>query len=168
MSAAAAPVTAMKLCPIEADGLIELGGGAAHPAMPAVVEATVALYRRRGFVRPWIGFVAVEAGQAVGTCGFAAPPGRHEAEVAYFTFPGHEGRGVATHMARRLIATTEAEAAAQGLTYVAHTLPEEGPSASILRKLGFVLEGSILHAEDGTVWKWQRAAEAGSRATGRQ
>ena len=38
---------------------------------------------------------------------------------------------------------------------IAHTLPEEGPSPVILRKLGFEWMGEIVHPEDGPVWKWR-------------
>jgi [ribosomal protein S5]-alanine N-acetyltransferase len=114
------------------------------------------LYARRGFVEPWVGYLALEAGEWVGGCGFAAPPVAGEVEIAYFTFPGHEGRGVATQMATALLDLT-AEAAAQGgFEFIAHTLPEENASTSILKKLGFVHEGVIDHPEDGPVSKWRR------------
>lgn len=47
-------------------------------------------------------------------------------------------------------------------TFIAHTLPEEGPSTSILKRLGFECLGVIEHPEDGPVWKWRetRAAQA--------
>lgn len=39
-----------------------------------VVEMTLDLYRRKGFVPPWVGYLAEEDGRVVGGCGFAAPP----------------------------------------------------------------------------------------------
>ena len=142
------------LVPIDPDGAVDLEGVATHPALPEVIAATVSLYQRRGFVRPWIGYVAVEARQVVGSCGFAAPAAGAEAEIAYFTFPGQEGRGVATRMASALIDLTCDVALSQNIRFVAHTLPEEGPSPAILRRLGFTLLGTIEHPEDGPVWKW--------------
>ncbi|MDZ4700436.1 MAG: GNAT family N-acetyltransferase [Rhodothermales bacterium] len=144
----------MHLHPIELDGSVDLAGAEPHPMLPDVVAATVALYSRKGFVRPWTGYVAVEAGQVVGTCGFAGPAVELEAEIAYFTFPGHEGKGVATRMAAALMALAAEAADSGGIRFVAHTLPAESPSTSILRKLEFVLLGSIQHPEDGEVWKW--------------
>lgn len=146
----------MKLCPIAADGSVDLDGAQPHPALPDVVAATVDLYGRRGFERPWIGYVAIDVGRVVGSCGFAAPPRTAEAEIAYFTFPGHEGRGVATRMATALLLDTAPYARGKGIAFIAHTLPVEGASTSILRKLGFEFLGAIQHEEDGEVWKWKR------------
>ena len=50
---------------------------------------------------PWAGYLAEENGSLVGTCAFKAPPDSRGVEIAYFTFPQFEGRGVAT----KLIAT---------------------------------------------------------------
>ena len=117
------------------------------------VEATLGLYRRKGFTPPWIGYLAEEGASFVGTCGFAGPPAAGQAEIAYFTFPEYEGRGIATAMASELIAVTRCLSSEHAL--IAHTLPREGPSTSILRKLGFSRVGTIDHPEDGPVWKWR-------------
>lgn len=146
----------MKLQQISATGSFELDGASSHDVLADVVTATVDLYLRRGFVVPWIGYVAVEDGVVVGSCGFAAPASGGEAEIAYFTFPGHEGKGVATRMATALMALSEEAARTQGIRFIAHTLPAEGASTSILRKLGFELLGTIQHDEDGEIWKWRR------------
>jgi [ribosomal protein S5]-alanine N-acetyltransferase len=118
-----------------------------------VVSAVLDLYARRGFVPPWACFLAQENGQIVGTCGFAGPPVAGEAEIAYFTFPGQEGRGVAGRMAATLIRLTRQVAAAE--TFIAHTMPQESASTEILRRLGFECLGTIEHLEDGPVWKWR-------------
>lgn len=148
----------MKLAPIDCDGAVDVGAAEPHAALADVVQATTDLYRRRGFAPPWIGYVAVEFGRVVGTCGFAAPAANGEAEIAYFTFPGHEGRGVATRMAAALTALSEDAAYAAGACFVANTLPTESASTSILKRLGFVLLGNVRHPEDGDVWKWRRPA----------
>jgi ribosomal-protein-alanine N-acetyltransferase len=146
----------MRLHAIERDGSVDLGGAQGCDALAGVIEMTVALYERRGFVRPWIGYVAVDSGQAIGTCGFAGPPSDDEAEIAYFTFPGHEGKGVATTMAAALVGLCTDAARKRGANFIAHTLPTDGPSTTILRKLGFSLLGVIHHPQDGAVWKWKR------------
>lgn len=145
----------MQLVPIENDGVAAGVLEGASELIRGVVEQTVGLYGRRGFVRPWICYLAEEEGGRVGTCGFAGPPSGGEAEIAYFTFPGHEGRGVATRMAAALLALTAPDAALQKLRIVAHTLPQEGASTRILRRLGFAMLGPVTHPEDGTVWKWR-------------
>ena len=123
------------------------------------VRATLDLYGRRGFHPPWIGYLGFEDENCVGVCGFASPPVGGEPEIAYFTFPGNEGRGVATRMATELIRITRPIGVGT-ITYIAHTLPQEGASTAILRKLGFALVGTIDHPEDGAVWKWREAGKA--------
>ncbi len=124
------------------------------PVIAQTIQATLDLYARRGYEPPWTGYLAVEDGLYVGGCGFAGPPGGGEVEIAYFTFPGHEGRGVATRMARELLRQTRGAALSAGVGYIAHTLPQESASTRILRRLGFEVQGEISHAEDGQVWKW--------------
>ncbi len=125
-------------------------------ALPVdVLPSTVAVYAERGYRPPFIGYLAVAAGRAVGTCAFPAPPRGGRVEIAYFTFAGGEGRGLATEMARRLVAI--AWAAEPGLLIYAHTRPGPGASATILARLGFTSTGVVDHPEDGAVWEWQLA-----------
>jgi ribosomal-protein-alanine N-acetyltransferase len=76
-------------------------------SLPAVAmemcTATVSLYRRVGFNPPWIGYLALSGPEVVGTCSFTSQPHLGKVEIAYFTFPQFEGRGMATSMARALI-----------------------------------------------------------------
>jgi hypothetical protein len=137
------------------------------PALAAdACAATARLYLTAGFVPPWTGYLAVrgavrgavrEAGperEVVGTCAFTSPPKDGRVELAYFTFPAFEGRGIATRMARELLAI--AARAEPGVLVIAHTLPEENASTTILKRLGFMLAGPVEHPEDGTVWEWRR------------
>jgi len=153
-----ANTTPMQLIAIEEAGATTSPVPAAGGVIDQVLEATVSLYSRRGYMLPWIGYLALEGSEFVGTCGFAGPPNTGEVEIAYFTFPGNEGRGVATQMARELLQFNRHAATQAGIRFIAHTLPEEGPSASVLRKLGFRLEGEVSHPEDGKVWKWSEHA----------
>jgi len=118
-----------------------------------VVGATTQLYRAVGYEPPWIGYLAVENGTCVGTCGFKSPPQNNRVEIAYFTFPGYESRGTATRMGSELIRLALDKMPA--VTVAAQTLPEENASTSVLKKLGFCLVGSVEHPEDGLVWEWQ-------------
>jgi ribosomal-protein-alanine N-acetyltransferase len=122
----------------------------------AVVEATTQLYRAVGYEPPWIGYLAIENGACVGASGFKSPPQNNRVEIAYFTFPGHESRGVATRMASELIRLALDKI--PDVTVAAQTLPEENASTSILKKLQFRLVGTIEHPEDGPVWEWQLSA----------
>jgi RimJ/RimL family protein N-acetyltransferase len=144
----------LNLVRILRDGGIE-GAPLDLAALPVdVLPATVDLYRSRGYEPPWIGYLAAQAGRAVGTCAFAAPPSGGRVEIAYFTFPGHEGRGIATAMALALVAL--AAEADPSLTLVAYTLPRASASTRILERLGFRCQGLHDHAEDGWVWDWRR------------
>ena len=91
----------------------------------------------------------------VGTCGFTGPPAGDVVEIAYYTFPEHEGRGYAQQAARALAAI--ARDAKPSVVVTAHTLPEDGPSCQVLRNCGFTLTGSRDHPEDGPIWVWTYA-----------
>ena len=129
------------------------------------------------YTPPWVGYLAVIEGAViedpdgdslivVGGCGFKGPPtdqneaaglapepGVRRVEIAYFTLPDHEGQGHATAMARELVRLSlEADSS---VVVAAQTLREEGPSTSILKKLGFQLHAELIHPEDGEVWEWR-------------
>jgi RimJ/RimL family protein N-acetyltransferase len=134
-------------------------GELARPALslpaivPEVVDATTTLYRRVGYEPPWIGYLAFKDDICVGACSFKSPPENNRVEIAYFTFPEHESRGVATQMATELVRIALEKL--PGVTVAAQTLPEENASTSILKKLQFRLMGTLEHPEDGQVWEWQ-------------
>jgi len=124
------------------------------PAMAAeLIRATTQLYGAVGYGPPWIGYLAFEDDTCVGACGFKSPPQENRVEIAYFTFPEHESRGVATQMASELIRLAREKVPA--VTVAAQTLPEENASTSVLKKLRFRLAGTLEHPEDGQVWEWQ-------------
>ncbi len=126
------------------------------PNLPDVamlaLSSTADMYRMSGYQPPWIGYLVVEDGACVGTCAFKSPPWKNRVEIAYFTFPGYEGRGAATRMASQLIAISRH--AVPGIEIFAQTLPEENASNAILKKLGFEFSGQVEHPEDGLVWEW--------------
>ena len=141
----------LRFQPIERQGT--LASVKADELVSQVVEGTRALYERVGFETPWIGYLAYRDGTPVGTCGFKGPIEDGRVELAYFTFPEFEGRGVAMAMARWLVERAR-EHEAQPLL-AAQTLPERNASHRILEKLGFVNTGTVEHDEDGTVIEWQ-------------
>ncbi len=97
-------------------------------------------------------YLAIEDGKCVGTCGFTSPSVNGVVEIAYFTFPDFEGRGVATRMAQRVAAI--ARECDPSVKIIAHTLTEENASTHILTKLGFAFRGTVHHPEDGEIWEW--------------
>jgi RimJ/RimL family protein N-acetyltransferase len=119
----------------------------------SVCEACAAMYRKSGFLRPWIAYLALRDGQVVGSCAFKSPPLQNRVEIAYFTLPDYEGQGIATQMAQRLVSIVEE--ADDKIDVLAQTLPHENASTSILRKLNFVRIGTAQDEEIGEAWEWK-------------
>ena len=120
-----------------------------------VGEAQQALYARTGATAPWIGYFAIDriTGDILGSCSFVGPPDEDSVEIAYFTFPASEGKGVASAMASELVSIARAD----GLTPKVHafTLPVENPSTRIMQRLGFQRAGTSLDEEAGEIGRWE-------------
>ncbi len=145
---------------IERDGSIanhslETSGEAAE-----VCRSTAKLYDAVGYAPPWVGYLAVADACVVGTCAFKSAPVSGRVEIAYFTFPGYEGRGIATAMVNHLVGIARFQD--PSLSIVAQTLPEPNASNAILQKLGFEFAGPVEHVTDGTVWEWRLPQSAGA------
>ena len=90
--------------------------------------------------------------RAVGLCSYKKEPSDlGEVEIAYYTFPHREGRGIATAMVRELTFCASPHVA----FVIAHTLPVENASCKVLRRCGYALVGEVTDPEDGLVWRWQ-------------
>lgn len=100
-----------------------------------------------------MGYLALENDTIVGTCAFRSPPRNGEVEIAYFTFPEFEGRGLATKMARHLIQIVKN--AELRTRIFAFTLPEKNASNRILQKLGFGFAGETRDEDGLIVWRWE-------------
>ena len=126
-----------------------------HEVAQGVAEQSLAFMKTFPYETPpeWFGYLVVEGetGQLVGTCSLKGPPVDGAVEIAYFTFPGFEGRGIGTEMARFLV---ERAVTLQDVTLVtAHTAAEHNASTRILEKIGMRLTGEAV--EDGVaVWRW--------------
>lgn len=119
--------------------------------------STIAMYPNGVPMLPWAGYLVAKQGVFMGTCAFKAPPESGEVEIAYFTFPEHQGRGVATLMAQSLVDLAKKH----GVVKIkAQTLPETNASTRILVKLGFKFSGLIIHPTDGEVWEWHKSVAA--------
>ena len=144
------------LVQIGLDGEPAEAGLALPNAAKEVCATTASLYRSVGFEPPWTGYFVLSQGVVTGTCAFTSPPRHGRVEIAYFTFPEFEGRGLPTSMARALIGI--ARAAQPQIKITAQTLPTPNASNTILQKLGFRYSGTIDHPEDGKVWEWHLPA----------
>ena len=120
-----------------------------------VAKAYAELYDRAAPTPPWIGYLAEDgsSGNIVGSCGYKGSCRDGMVEIAYFSFPGHEGRGFATAMARVLTDLAWQQREVQIVR--AHTLQEENASVRILRRLGFAWLGTVQDPDDGPVWRWE-------------
>jgi ribosomal-protein-alanine N-acetyltransferase len=131
-----------------------LAGMTVPPLIQEIAAAQAALYEKTGAAPPWIGYLPrePESGTLVGACSFKSEPHEGQVEIAYFTFPEHEGQGFGLAMAGALM---KIAFAAPAVTHVlGHTLPERNASTRILSRLGFEFVGPVTDPEDGTVWRW--------------
>lgn len=143
--------------PIPPDGRMNGRPSAASEIAQMAIDATIATPGYGSRQAPWVGYAAFAGDACVGTCAFKDAPLDGRVEIAYFAFPDHEGRGIATAMARELVAL--ARAADDGLTIVARTLPAPGASTRVLEKLRFVRAGTVDDPQAGPVWEWRLAPE---------
>ena len=108
---------------------------------------------------PWThGFSIVEreSGFAIGSCGYKGGPDESGiVEVAYRIDPSQRGRGFAKEATAALVAFAYSSGAR---CIRAHTLPEPGPSASVLMSCGFQQAGKVNDPDDGVVWRWEHSA----------
>ncbi len=131
-----------------------------HAVAQEVAKSSLDFMRTFSLETPaeWFGYLVVEGAtqQTVGVCSFKGPPVDGELEIAYYTFPGFEGRGIATEMARFLVDRARQLPKVKSVT--AYTAAESGASTRILEKLGFAFTGE---ERDGTstVWRWRLSLE---------
>lgn len=118
-----------------------------------IIESTRKMYARCGYQEPWVGYLAFIGNQYIGTCAFKSAPLAGKVEIAYFTFPEFEGRGIASKMAKALIEIAHGEDSR--LIITAQTMPAVSPSNSVLQKMGFQFVESIEVPREGEVWQWQ-------------
>jgi RimJ/RimL family protein N-acetyltransferase len=127
------------------------------PALAGVAAQTVAILTERPRPAPWGCYLAHAGDAIVGTCAFkAAPDAEGTVEIAYMTFPPHEGRGYATAMIDALLEIARRGGAA---VVIAHTLPDWNASARALARNGFDQADAFDDPEDGPVWYWERVLD---------
>lgn len=111
-------------------------------------------YARNGFTPPWCAYLAVRDDRVVGVCGFRGPPDdQDQVEIAYGTFPGWEGEGLASAMARAMVGIARDHNPV--MTVVAFTCREPGPATRILESLGFDNLGEDQDLYYGACWRWR-------------
>jgi len=131
-----------------------------HEVAQTVAQHSLAFMKTFPYETPpeWFGYLVVEGEtrQLVGTCSLKGPPVEGVVEIAYFTFPGFEGRGIGAEMARFL---TERAVTMQDVTdVIAHTAAEHNASTRILEKIGMKLAGEA-EEEGMPIWRWSLGRE---------
>ncbi|MEO0895265.1 MAG: GNAT family N-acetyltransferase [Bacteroidota bacterium] len=118
-----------------------------------VLKGSIHLFEKVGYLPPFVGYGVSLDGQWVGTGAFKGPPQNNKVEIAYYTFPEFEGKGMGSAICKHLVSL--AKKAQPELDIMAQTLPKESASSSILKKNGFKKIGEFIHPEDGKVWEWK-------------
>ncbi|MFC0215755.1 GNAT family N-acetyltransferase [Paenibacillus chartarius] len=140
---------------ITAEDTVERLGLQENSEAAMVLEHQRVYYHQIGFNPPWISYFANGDGNICGVCSFKGSPHNGRVELAYFTFPGYEAKGIGTLMCKRLCEIAGKEDPKLMLT--ARTLPHFNASTSILKKNGFICSGTVQDPDDGEVWEWVRS-----------
>jgi [ribosomal protein S5]-alanine N-acetyltransferase len=126
-----------------------------EPGWSAFPETlTFALEGARGPQPEWgvhLFFDSVD-GALVGNGGWKGPPVGGFAELGYAVAASRRNRGIATAAMQELLASGRT-AGLRGV--VAHTLPTESASTTVLSRCGFEKTGDVTDADDGRMWRWR-------------
>ena len=91
----------------------------------------------------------------VGIGGFKGLPQPDGAiEIGYGIIPSQQSKGFATQAVMLLV--QEAFSMAEVEAVLAQTVPKNRASQRVLKKNGFIREGSLFDPEDGELWLWQK------------
>ena len=117
------------------------------------LNMTLQFYKKAGYVKPWISYLIKYQNEYTGTCAFKGAPSVNKVEIAYWTFPAYEGKGIATAACSALVDIARNKD--NTLTITARTLPETNASTTVLEKNSFILIGTVDDPDDGEVYEWQ-------------
>lgn len=141
-----------RLIACDADGVPCEQVGTLKQTIKENCEGTAALYRQVGFTPPWIGYLACFQVEVVGGGAFVGAPTQNRVEIAYFTPPEHEGKGLASRTVDALVGIAMGED--PFIEVFAKTLPVLNASTMILSKLGFRNIGCVADDDIGEAWGW--------------
>jgi RimJ/RimL family protein N-acetyltransferase len=117
-------------------------------ALPTLLEAA-----RTGLVSPWGTHLFFDDdGALVGIGGWKGSPEEGVAELGYAVAPSRQRRGIATAVVRELVGRGRR---AELRTVLAHTLPEENASTTVLKRCGFTRTAELIDPDEGQVWRWE-------------
>ena len=155
-----APRRLLRLLASEPEKFAEEHGVRLHPVAQSVAQTSLEFMRTFSLETPshWFGYFVIEGAsqQLVGVCSFKGPPADGALEMAYYTFPGFERRGIGTEMARFLLQRARELPGVKAL--IVRASPDQRTAMRILEKIGMRFAGQ--EEEDGaTVWRWEISFE---------
>lgn len=127
------------------------------PEFPEAFTYSEPLIAKNHELVPWYAylFVLKEGDIIVGSGGYKGAPDGGMVEIGYEVAPGMRGQGIAREAAQGMI---DNAFASPDVTMVdAHTLPEENPSVSVLKRMGMQFQGTVDDPDEGPVWHWRIA-----------
>ena len=102
----------------------------------------------------WMHFIVhADDNRLIGLGGFKGAPAGGQVEIGYEIAPAYRGLGLATEAARGMVDHALADPRVDHV--VAHTLPEESASTTILRRLGLRFIQALTDPDDGPIWRWR-------------
>jgi len=123
-----------------------------HPDCRSLFENYNEHEQKAGYNPPWTGYLVIRNDQAVGCCAFTGPPVDNKVEIAYWTFSGNEGQGIASFACRELIAISKDTD--PNVIITAKTTAENNASTKILENNGFKFTGVVPIENEGDFWDW--------------
>lgn len=97
--------------------------------------------------------VLTEENILVGNGGFTGKPVDGTVELGYEIAEDFRNKGLATEYVKALIDFAFDQSGIKVVS--AHTLSNENPSTSVLKKCGFIKTEEIFDTEDGNIWRWE-------------
>lgn len=110
-------------------------------------------YKNHGFQPPWIAYMIIENSEVLGTCSFTKAPENNTVEIAYWTFPDHVKKGVASFGCQELIKIAQNEN--PNIRITAKTSPSKNSSTRILENNGFHYVKVVQDEDIGDAWLWE-------------
>jgi len=90
----------------------------------------------------------------IGSCGYKGGPDENgTVEIGYEIKSNYRNRGYGKEVARLL--TQNALESGVVTRVIAHTLPFENPSTSVLKSAGYRMVSEVQDEAEGLVWKWE-------------
>lgn len=148
----------LRLVEIKRDATLSDGTFISTSQVEAIVNDTIKFYETSGCSSPWVSYLGVLNETVVGVCSFKSQPKENKVEVAYFTFPEHEGKGFASEMLQLLLKLAYSNL--PSVCVFARTLKDRNASHRVLEKCGFATASFVVDPDDGEVLEWHHQSSS--------